>query len=78
MCDSSHTSCRRASQNRYRADFGGIAGILMVPVPGRHKLVSEPQVDGTPTSPACRIALPTVVEFRVSKPIFENLLDRSD
>ena len=31
-----------------RADFGGIAGILMVPVKGRHKLVSEPQVDDTP------------------------------
>ena len=67
MCASSRTSCRMASQNRYRADFGGFAGILMVPVLGCHKLVSEPQVDGTPLVRFdCRLTLPTdVVESSV-------------
>ena len=48
--------------NRYRADFGGIAGIRMVPVLGRHKVVSELWFIDTPlVRSACRITLPTDV-----------------
>jgi hypothetical protein len=36
--------CRRASQNRYRADFGKFAGILMVPVLGRHTVAAMKSV----------------------------------
>ena len=39
-------------QNRYCADFGEIAGILIVPVLGRHKVVSEPG-SRFPSGPLC-------------------------
>ena len=72
------TLCLVGVQGSLLCGFGGSAKICIVPIRGCHKVVSEHGLR-YPTSPACRITLPTDdVESSVENYFAKNASDRSE